>query len=163
MCQVIVTTQERKNGMWLYFGIAVFSWPGSYPVTTMQWMMCTGKGDAGFRCSLLILTFAILQDVWTGMPFVNLKTLCWLFSYIFIYLWVKHLNIIWTLIYQGFGWCLMKSITWFRVFWACFPFLLFSERILDMVICITSKKIKLCMCAQVPPYSVIYIGGNSTW
>lgn len=92
MCQVILKTWEGKNGMWICFGIAVFSWPGSYPITTMQWIMCTGKGDAGFRWSLLILTFAILQDFWTGMSFVNLKTLYWLFSYVFIYLLVTHLN-----------------------------------------------------------------------
>lgn len=152
MCQVILKTWEGKNGMCICFGIAVFSWPGSYPVTTMQWIMCTGKGDAGFRWSLFILTFAILQDVWTGMSFVNLKTLYWLFSYVFIYLLVRHLNIIQTLIYQGFWWCLMKSITWFLVFWACFPFLLFSERILDTVICITSEKIKSFVCVlRFPP------------
>lgn len=130
-------------------GVGVFSWPGPYPVTTMQrpndvhwkrmWQVFTAT-----PCS--VFTLAILQDVQTGMSFVNLKTY-WLSPYIFIYPLVRHLNIIWTLIYQGFWWCLMKSTTWFLVFWACFAFIfVFWKKILDMVICITSKKIKaLCV------------------
>ena len=39
---------RRKEWTLIYFGILVFSWSGSYPVTTMQRMTCTGKGCDGF-------------------------------------------------------------------------------------------------------------------
>lgn len=43
-----IYSMRRKEWMVMYFGIAVFSWPGSYPVTTMQRMMCIRKGQDGF-------------------------------------------------------------------------------------------------------------------
>lgn len=43
-----IYSMRRKEWILIYFGILVFSWSGSYPVTTMQRMMCTGKGCDGF-------------------------------------------------------------------------------------------------------------------
>lgn len=139
MCQVIFTTWEGKNGMWIYFGIAVFSWPGSYPVTTMQQMMCPGKGDAGFRYNPAYSYFCNTPRC------LNRNVFCKPQDPLLIILLHIYLPVSETLKYNmdsnlpGFLWCLMKSITWFLVFFE-HVFHLFSERILDMVICITSEK-----------------------
>lgn len=65
------------------------------------------------------------------------------------------------LICQGFWWCLMKSITWFLVFWACFAFFVFWKNIRYGYLHYIQKIKNIFMYAQVPPYFVIYIGGNS--
>lgn len=57
-----IYSMRREEWMLMYFGIAILSWPGSYPVTTMQQIICTGKRYDWFF-KMYPYSFAILQDV----------------------------------------------------------------------------------------------------